>query len=186
MTTHSPAHSQPEELNRAEFEDAYDAQYPGVAHAQPGKFDRDDTGEYKDTIVFVAWDMWQIARRAAAPSVPAGEAPIKTWKQRMDEFGYFVDGDVLRVGWMAHVAARDAEIADLRAALAQQPVQPKPDDEDNLSVMLWLLRRLPRCYDNPTHVVQAIERLAKRTGTDVSDSFSERAAATNKTEKKNG
>lgn len=64
--------------------------------------------------------------------------------------------------------------ANPRRAPAEDAREQQPDDADNLSVMLWLLRRLPRAYGNPPFVEQAINRLAKRTGTDVADSFAER------------
>lgn len=78
------------------------------------------------------------------------------------------------------VGAVQSYIAELERATqaaapdAEDAREQQPDDADNLSVMLWLLRRLPRAYENPPHIVQAIQRLAKRTGIDVSDSFAER------------
>ena len=46
-----------------------------------------------------------------------------------------------------------------------------------LSVMLWLYRRLPRCYGRPPHIEVVVERLARHTGTDVADYLAERGAA---------
>lgn len=46
-------------------------------------------------------------------------------------------------------------------------------DEETLSIILWLLRRLPRAYENPPHIVNEILRLSKLTGVDCSDVLNE-------------
>lgn len=62
------------EAERALFEHAYCQKYPLTTHIRPEKFARDDSGDYIDGAVFVAWDMWQIARRPSS-SVSEGEMP---------------------------------------------------------------------------------------------------------------
>lgn len=55
---------------RLAFEAAYLAQYPSVLHAKPEKFDREEDDSYSDTTVFVAWDMWQVARASLSSPAP--------------------------------------------------------------------------------------------------------------------
>lgn len=47
-------------------------------------------------------------------------------------------------------------------------------DKESLSVILWLLRRLPRTYENPPHIVGEVLRLSKLTGIDCVDVLNER------------
>jgi hypothetical protein len=51
--------------DREKFEAAYRESYPNVCALFPGKFDQDDFGEYEQSAVEVAWQMWQASRRAA-------------------------------------------------------------------------------------------------------------------------
>lgn len=47
-------------------------------------------------------------------------------------------------------------------------------DKECLSIILWLLRRLPHCYGMPPHVTPEILRLSKLTGIDCADVLNER------------
>jgi hypothetical protein len=114
----------------------------------------------------------EAAPQAAAPKIPAHPG-IKTWQERAFESGVVPTPRCKATGGIE--LAMEAEIVDLRAAIAQQSAE-RAADAGTLSVMLWLLRRLPRAYENPPHVVQAIKRLAGRTGTDVAECLNERAA----------
>lgn len=60
------------EAERALFEYEYCQKYPTTVHIRPEKFSRDENGDYLEGAVFVAWDMWQIARRAS----PAAAVPV--------------------------------------------------------------------------------------------------------------
>lgn len=50
---------------REQFENAYRALYPTSCQLEPDKFSRDALGEYEQTIVQVAWKLYQNARGAA-------------------------------------------------------------------------------------------------------------------------
>lgn len=61
---------------------------------------------------------------SAQDSAPA-ELPIKTWQERLREkFPETADRNLFAVGHLEH--AMEAEIADLRAALAAAPASPQP------------------------------------------------------------
>lgn len=83
---------------RQAFEDAFFNQYPNVCHAHPNKLKRGENGDYVDPAVFVAWDMWQIARRGrveplngALPSEIAerkGNRLRRDFEALINDFGY--------------------------------------------------------------------------------------------------
>lgn len=47
-------------------------------------------------------------------------------------------------------------------------------DKETLSIILWLLRRLPRCYGLPPHVEPEILRLSGLTGINCAEELNER------------
>lgn len=99
-----------------------------------------------------------------------------------DDMPFNWDSDWSKASWEAWTAAKVCARLDAPSHLPAREQQPSVgaqagEDANNLSVMLWLLRRLPRAYANPPNVVGPILRLAKRTGTDISDCLAERAAA---------
>lgn len=47
---------------------------------------------------------------------------------------------------------------------------------DTLSAMLWLYRRLPRCYGRPPHIEQPIKALAKKVSVNISECLAERGS----------
>lgn len=68
---------------------------------------------------------------------------------------------------------RDARHAAAELANAYEAAQLEHDKE-TLSIILWLLRRLPRAYENPPHIVGEVLRLSKLTGIDCTDVLNER------------
>lgn len=127
-----------------------------------GDFHRCDLTDYKTPVSYSNG-----TGRAPAPSREA--APLEFdawWKSEIEANGGTSIGADFR-----HWAGRG-----YRAALAQQGAGAAAEDADTLNVMLWLLRRLPRAYENPPFVVQTVQRLAEGTGTDVSECLNERAA----------
>lgn len=46
--------------------------------------------------------------------------------------------------------------------------------KESYSALLWLYRRLPRCYESPPHIEAAIKNLAKALGEDAQEFIDER------------
>lgn len=92
---------------------------------------------------------------------------VKTWQERtaIRPGGYCETDEAM--------ANMQAEIADLRAALAAAPAA-IPAAVDALSALLWLYRRLPRGYGRQEHIEHPIKALAAQTGTDVAADLAER------------
>jgi len=84
------------EQERREFEAAYKEKYPSVVGIWHNKFVLDEDGDYADGCVFVAFEMWLAAKRAA---VGSAEPVAYMWQH--DETGRigFVELDQMEMDW---------------------------------------------------------------------------------------
>lgn len=118
-----------------------------------------------------AWAGWQAARRAAAAQpVEAASAPADVECLRCEGRG--------KHAYVEYGVLRDSKCKECggsgRKPSGAPPGQTEPGEM--LSVMLWLYRRLPRCYGRPPHIEHPIKALAKVAGIDVDACLAERDA----------
>lgn len=80
-------------------------------------------GYYESLLTMAAWEGFCGARRAPAPAASV-QPRIKKWQERIEHGRYDTQSPAEQV--IMRFTARDAEIADLRAALAAPAVQAEP------------------------------------------------------------